>query len=150
MAETTVSDPIIDLVNDHRNVEILFRRFDATEGDERNEVLQEIVAELERHAKIEEQAIYPALRDLVAGGEEEVQHAMEEHEEVKQMLREVAGKDGNDPEVAAVVQALANNVTAHAEEEESGLLMAMREQIPPAKFTEIAEAAAKAREAAGS
>lgn len=149
MAETSVSDPIIDLVNDHRNVEMLFRRFDATEGDERNEVLKEIVAELERHAKIEEQAIYPALRDLIPGGAEEVEHAMEEHQEVKQILREIAGKDANDPEVAAMVQNLANNVTAHAEEEESGLLTAMREEIPPAKFTEIAEAAARARESLG-
>src|SRR5919202_5431121 len=87
-------DAISVLMNDHRHVETLFGRFEVSAGTgaPRDEVVQEIVRELSIHAAIEEQVFYPALREKLPDGDALADHAIEEHQEAKEILAELDGK----------------------------------------------------------
>lgn len=57
--------------------------------------LKDIVRELSIHVAVEEQALYPAMRPSLPNGDEKVDHAIDEHQQVKEILVEL---DGADPE----------------------------------------------------
>lgn len=138
-------DPIEQLEHDHRTAEALFAQFGTATGDERREVLQAIVRELSIHAVVEEQAVYPAMRATLPDGDAAVDHAIEEHQKVKEVLADLDGADPDDEEVATKVHNLAREVTSHVAEEEKELLPQLRSQIAPEAFTEMAAAAEAAR-----
>lgn len=141
-------DPITALMDDHRRVDELFAAFQSSSGDEARDVLQEIVRELSTHAAVEEQALYPAMRQALAGGDEKVDHAIDEHQQVKETLDELDGADPGGEDVASQVSALAASVQKHVSEEEEELFPALRDALGPAGLTEMALLAEKARGAA--
>ena len=60
------ANAITQLVQDHRNVEDLFKRFEALGpgGDpaEKRRIVDKVIEHLSIHAELEEQVVYPALR----------------------------------------------------------------------------------------
>lgn len=105
---------------DHQTVKELFEQAEQTEdGKEQKKVFRQIKKELDTHGRIEETIFYPAmekheeLKDMVL-------EAIEEHKQVKALLREmdelVNGSEKFEPKLTV----LKENVTHHAEEEEEG------------------------------
>ena len=141
-------DPITALVDDHRRAEALFAEFQSSSGVEARDILQDIVRELSIHAAVEEQAVYPAMRQALPNGDEMADHAIDEHQQVKETLAELDGADTEDQEVASRVRALAASVEKHVSEEEKELFPALRDGLGPAALTEMALLAEKARGAA--
>jgi iron-sulfur cluster repair protein YtfE (RIC family) len=92
-----------------------------------SEVLADIVKELSVHAAIEEQYVYPKIREVVPGGDKLADQAIQEHLTVKELLAELDGADGKNPSVTAGVSALRESVEQHVEEEESELLPKLKE-----------------------
>src|SRR5262249_47608507 len=88
--EEVAMNPIQMLKQDHRTVQHLFRRFDAADRlAERQKLGQEIIEELSVHSVIEEQLIYPLLRERSGMMEDAVLNALEEHHAVKLLLAEL-------------------------------------------------------------
>src|SRR3982751_787293 len=89
---------IIDLLtNDHAEVNQLFGRFSQSSKPEtKDELGKEIVHELSIHAAVEEQFVYPLVRRKVDGGDDLVDHAIEEHQEVKKLLADIEKLDASD------------------------------------------------------
>ena len=141
-------DPITALVDDHRRTEALFAEFQSSSGVEARDLLQDIVRELSIHAAVEEQALYPAMRQSLPNGDEKVDHAIDEHQQVKEILVELDGAEPGDQDVASRVRALAESVEKHVSEEEKELFPALRDALGPAALTEMAIVAEKARGAA--
>ena len=112
-------DAVELLEDDHRKVSALIQEYFASPS---SEVLADIVKELSVHAAIEEQHVYPKIREVVPGGEKLSDKAIEEHQAVKELLAELDGADGKDPSVTAGVSVLREFVEQHVEEEESALL----------------------------
>src|SRR5689334_25117781 len=86
----------IDLLKaDHRKVEELFASFLQVENseDQREEIFQQIQIELSAHAEAEEKAFYPLLQAEIP---EQVDEALEEHSEVKEMLADMLSMDFDD------------------------------------------------------
>ena len=81
---------IIDLVlEDHHTVEGLFDKLQAATGAvEQANLFSEVREALERHAAAEEKVLYPWVRKDVPHGKAEVKDAEEEHEEIRNSLRE--------------------------------------------------------------
>jgi hypothetical protein len=117
-------NPITPLVQDHRNVEDLFKRFEALGpgGDpaEKRRIVDKVIEHLSVHAEVEEQVLYPALRDAL-DEPSEVLEGLEEHHLAKLALWELERLPAGHERFDAKVTVLMENVRHHmAEEEQDG------------------------------
>ncbi|MFL5261148.1 MAG: hemerythrin domain-containing protein [Anaeromyxobacteraceae bacterium] len=140
-------DAIQLIKNDHAEVDALFVRFEAAHrgGDvgEQARLARAIVRALSIHAAIEEQLVYPSLRE--AGVEDDVLEALEEHHLVKLTLAELDGLPAEDGRFAAKVRVLIENVRQHVQEEEAELLPRLRRSLSNEQLTELGDALATAK-----
>ncbi len=114
------------LKHDHRMVEELLDRFEASEdADAKLELAQEICQTLTLHAHIEEQLFYPALRE--AGmAHELLDEAEVEHHMVKQLISELDGAQADASLFDARVKVLGEYVKHHVQEEENEIMVEAR------------------------
>ncbi len=121
-------DPIELIKADHRRVEALFEEHDAFGEDayeQRGELVNTIIEELEAHTEMEETIAYPAFREaLDEEGDKQVEEAYAEHDVAKNLMEELKLLDPQDPQFEAKVTVLKENILHHVEEEESSLLPA--------------------------
>jgi hemerythrin superfamily protein len=108
------------LKEDHEKVKELFEQAEKTEDEkEKKQLFKEIKKELETHTRIEETIFYPAMQK-----HEELKHmvleSLEEHKQVKTLLREMKSSGGRSEKFDAKLKVLIDNVSHHAEEEEEG------------------------------
>jgi len=106
------------LKQDHQKVKELFEQAKAMEeGKQQKQIFRQIKKELETHARIEETVFYPAmekyeeLKDMVL-------EAIEEHKQVKTLLREMDELVSDSGKFEPKLKVLMENVEHHAEEEE--------------------------------
>jgi iron-sulfur cluster repair protein YtfE (RIC family) len=118
------------LKKDHAAVKALFKKYEAAgDGAEQTKqnLFDQIQAELDVHAAIEEQIFYPAVQEGRSGKAKDlVLEALEEHKVVNTLLEEIASLTPADDEFGAKMKVLQENVEHHADEEE-------REMFPEAK-----------------
>jgi hypothetical protein len=142
-------DAIQLIKKDHREVEKLFQSFErarrAGDGARQAAVVRQIIRDLSVHAVVEEEFLYPALRE--AGVGDDVLEALEEHHVMKVALAELEGMGGGD-RFAAKVQVLAENVREHIREEERELLPKLRQALQPSQLRELGDSLAKAKRTA--
>jgi len=109
---------------DHRKVEQLYRRYQASEGPAaaKRALAEQICRELEVHAALEEGIFYPTVRakfGLESAGL--VEEALREHDELKKLISYI--RDGGDDAAREEgMQALMQRVAHHVHEEERTLL----------------------------
>lgn len=131
------------LTTDHDNVEALFTRFEATGADEVEELghlRDRILEQLATHAAIEEQLLYPALREAAG---DDVLEALEEHHVVKATLAELERMAPTHERFRAKMAVLAENVRHHVGEEEGddGLFALARTHLDQPQLEAMAEKA---------
>ena len=129
-------DILEHLENDHRSVEQLFEQYENTQGD-KSAVVAEIFTELQLHTQLEEQILYPVVRNRMANGDEEADHATEEHDKVDGLLEQFRAS----PDDRAVFDALKDAVTHHVEEEETEMFPQLRESVDQAQLDEMGQQA---------
>lgn len=116
------SDPFKLIKDDHRQVEKLFKELDGAKSAKTKENLfNQLYQELNLHAEIEENFLYPLLQDY-----EETKlltlEAYEEHSVAKTLLEEVQAEEAGSDMWAAKLKVLRENVEHHVQEEEEELL----------------------------
>ena len=86
---------IIELVlEDHQAVAALFDKLQAaTSADDQTALYAQAKDALERHASAEEKVLYPRVRKEVPEGKEESKDAIEEHDQIRESLKEVEEHD---------------------------------------------------------
>ena len=109
---------LVLLSNDHRAAEELFWRLESRRHANRDDTIQRLIRELTVHAEIEQEIVYPAIRQNVEGGRRLASHAEQEHEQVKEMLQRLEGMDPDSREAEALIAELHEDVQAHVAEEE--------------------------------
>lgn len=120
------------LRDDHKVVKKLFRDFEGTTDravKTRKRLAERMVKELSIHAAIEEQILYPRMRTALPKGDKLADHAIEEHQEAKELLDRIDGMAGDDPELAPTVRRLTEVITEHVEEEEGDLFKQLRAEV---------------------
>ncbi len=135
------------LTTDHDNVEALFKRFEHTEADDieaLGHLRDQILEHLAIHAEIEEQTLYPALRDAAT---DDVLEALEEHHAVKAILAELERMSPAHERFRAKMTVVIENVRHHVEEEEGddGLFAVARKELKQPQLEAMAEQAEKIR-----
>ncbi|TDB74384.1 hemerythrin domain-containing protein [Actinomadura sp. KC216] len=141
-------DVIQVLTHDHREVEEMFDELsEATDPDARRRIVNDITIELVRHSVAEEMYLYPAVRELVPGGDELADKEISEHAEVERILKELERADPAHDSFGTLVRRLIDDVSAHVREEEGEMfprladnagseeLLALGKQVESAKRT---------------
>ena len=109
------------LSSDHRKVEELFREFEDLKDAEdasRIAVAQKICAELTVHAQLEEELIYPWIRENI-DETDMIAEAEVEHASLKQLVAEIEPVGEPDEAFDAKVKVLSEYVKHHVKEEEN-------------------------------
>jgi hemerythrin superfamily protein len=102
---------------DHRRIEELFENFLDAESDMTQEDLfQEIETGLSAHSEMEEQVLYPALKDIAP---DKVHEALKDHAEVKELLADLLDADLGENDFESSFQKLVQDVRQHVKEEEA-------------------------------
>lgn len=129
---------------DHRAVDALLEQcLDEPAGPAPREVVRQLVM----HAEAEEALVYPLVGAEVPDGSQLAGHAIDEHQRIEQLLKELDDAIGlapvgtpderRDQEVTSVVRRLAQEVRHHVAEEESKLLPALVAQVDEERRREL-------------
>lgn len=140
-------DAIDLLVRQHREVEELFTRFEELSGrpsQRKTDLVREMITTLVRHAEIEEQIFYPAVRAEVDDVVDEVDEDLEEHHVVELLLWELDHLSPEAERFDAKVTVLIENVRHHIDEEEQELFPKVREQLDERRRRELGGAMERA------
>ena len=129
--EETTMDVFALLKADHELVAELMQKIDesterAVKG--RTETFTRLKSELDLHAMIEEEIVYPVLEDADETRDITLE-AYEEHRLVKQLLTELESEPNDTEEWTAKFTVLKENVEHHVEEEEGEMFKNARQAL---------------------
>ena len=115
-------DAIALLEADHHRVEELFDEYkSASEPAAKLHLAQIICMELTLHTMVEEEIFYPAFA-RATGDEQMLEHALKEHQEIKDLIARVLTAENLDGAIEAVKQ----HTLHHVEEERRGMFAKAR------------------------
>jgi hemerythrin superfamily protein len=140
MFEKAMSDSVVGMLKeDHKKLQTLFKEFEEA-GDRRtkSQIAQKGLQELEVHAVLEEEIIYPAFRTEIE--DEEVMHeALEEHHVAHVLIGELKRMQSSDERYDAKFKVLAESVRHHIKEEESKVLPEVEDSDTPELLEQVLE-----------
>jgi hemerythrin superfamily protein len=120
------------LKQDHREVQDLFKRFaklSAGARKSRTNIVRQVVRELSIHAAIEEELLYPTIRDDVRGGARLADEGIEEHQTAKELLAKLDRMDAGDGELDPLMRTLMREIRHHIREEEDQMFPRLRKAL---------------------
>ncbi|NPC96866.1 hemerythrin domain-containing protein [Nocardioides sp. zg-DK7169] len=145
------TDAIVMLKDDHKLILRAFREFEAA-GEEAHKtkarIVDRIIELLTVHTYIENEVMYPRVRELVPELEDDVLESYEEHHVADVLVMELAGMQPTDERFTAKTTVLIENVRHHIEEEEEEWFPQVREALGRKVLQEIGAEMAEAREKA--
>jgi hypothetical protein len=123
-------DAIKLLKQDHTNVKAMFKEYEdlgerAFAG--KKKLADRICLELTKHAVIEEEIFYPALREASKESEDQLDEASVEHASLKALIWQIGQMDPHDELYDAKVKVLGEYVNHHVKEEEGELFPQARQ-----------------------
>lgn len=120
------------LKEDHQKVKDLLEEFEETEDRrEKQRLADAMLMELTIHADLEEDLIYPAIREALDEEDQELMdEALEEHHVVHLLINELKKMKSSDDRFDAKVAVLGESVKHHIKEEEG-------EMFPKAEQAEV-------------
>ena len=123
-AATPLAPYITTLIRlDHTHVLALFRRVRPwTSASRKRAIITNACIALEVHAQLEEEIFYPALRKVLGEDNEILDKSVPEHDEMRELIRALRGKDVEAADYDETVHSLMRAVLHHVADEESMLL----------------------------
>jgi hemerythrin-like domain-containing protein len=145
------SDAIVMLKDDHKEILKAFKDFEgAGENAEKTKgrLVEKIIELLTVHTYIENEVMYPRVRELLPDLEDDVLESYEEHHVADVLVVELAGMAPGDERFDAKTTVLIENVRHHIEEEEDEWFPKVREGLGRKQLQEIGAAMAEAKKQA--
>ena len=145
------TDAIVLLKDDHKQILRAFRDFEDA-GDAayktKGQLVEKIIELLTVHTYIENEVMYPRVRELVPDLEDDVLESYEEHHVADLLVMELMGMKPDDERFTAKTTVLIENVRHHIEEEEDEWFPEVREALGRKVLQEIGAAMLEARKTA--
>jgi hemerythrin superfamily protein len=114
---------------DHAHVHSLFEDYETAGGEDKHNLAEKIIRELEAHAAIEEEIFYPAFQEKADKvGKDMIREALEEHKAVKGAIRELRDMDPEHESFESKFHDMMQDVEHHVGEEE-GEMLPMAEEV---------------------
>jgi len=129
------------LKEDHQKVSGIFEKLEPTTEravKTREEMFTKLKEELDIHAHVEETIFYPALKQALEE-KQIVTHAYHEHQEVKDLLKQLEATPVDSEQWQATLLQLKESVEHHVEEEEGNMFKQAREALTEEQARELGE-----------
>lgn len=127
------------LKEDHEKVSALFEQAEATsDAKQKKQLYEQIASELEIHTHIEETIFYPAVQEY-DDLKDMVLESIEEHKQVKTLIREIANLTGDSDKFDAKLTVMQENVEHHVEEEENEMFPQVEQYLDEARLEELGQ-----------
>jgi len=121
-SSTSADDAISLLTADHEKVKGLFEQYQQL-GERahagKQKLALQICTELTKHATVEEDIFYPAVRNADPDNADAVDEAVVEHAAAKDLIAQLLAMDSSEELFDAKVKVLSEQIHHHIEEEES-------------------------------
>jgi hemerythrin-like domain-containing protein len=133
------TDAIVVLRNDHKEVRSLFREFEnkSTTKARKGAIVRKVIQLLTAHTYIENEVMYPAVRQLLPDLEDDVLESYEEHHVADVLVAELALMSPKDERFEAKTTVLIENVRHHMDEEENDWFPKVRKGLGRAQLQEL-------------
>jgi iron-sulfur cluster repair protein YtfE (RIC family) len=133
-----VAQNAIDLLmQEHREAEQMLQQLKGTQGRD-TALLEKCGQELRIHMKIEEDVLYPFIRQNIPNGQDLMKEAEDEHEEARTALAKVEQTAGT-PQFEQALAKLEEGINHHVQEEETEIFPKLRENVDEAKLVKFGQ-----------
>jgi hemerythrin-like domain-containing protein len=145
------NDAIVMLKNDHKEILGVFKDFEKA-GDgalkTKGRLVDRMIELLTVHTYVENEVMYPRVRELVPDLEDDVLESYEEHHVADVLVTELSVMKPEDERFTAKTTVLIENVRHHIEEEETEWFPQVRAALGRRTLQELGEEMAEARKKA--
>jgi hemerythrin-like domain-containing protein len=145
------TDAIVLLKDEHKLIKKAFRDFEKA-GEkayaEKGKVVKRIIELLTVHTYIENEVMYPRVRELLPEVEDDVLESYEEHHVADVLVMELYAMKPQNERFTAKTTVLIENVEHHIDEEEKEWFPKVREGLGRKQLQELGEAMVQARKKA--
>jgi hemerythrin-like domain-containing protein len=145
------TDAIVLLKDEHKLIKKAFRDFEKA-GEkayaEKGKVVKRIIELLTVHTYIENEVMYPRVRELLPEVEDDVLESYEEHHVADLLVMELYAMKPQNERFTAKTTVLIENVEHHIDEEEKEWFPKVREGLGRKQLQELGEAMVQARKKA--
>jgi iron-sulfur cluster repair protein YtfE (RIC family) len=142
------TDAIVLLKDEHREIRKNFRAFEKA-GDNahatKGRVVDRIIELLTIHTYLENEIMYPRVRDLLPALEDDILESYEEHHVADVLVLELSTMKPEDERFTAKTTVLIENVEHHMEEEEEEWFPQVREGLGRKQLQELGAEMIRAR-----
>ena len=123
-------DAIELLTQDHQTVKELFEQYEGLSDRSlvsKRKLALKICEELSKHAMVEEEIFYPAVRDASRSNEDLIDEAIVEHASAKELIAQIVAMAPGEDLYDAKVKVLSEQIDHHVLEEESEIFPRARD-----------------------
>jgi hemerythrin superfamily protein len=133
------TDAIVLLKQDHKEVRGLFRQFETAGEDaaKKGELVRKMIELLTVHTYIENEGMYPRVRELLPDLEDDVLESYEEHHVADVLCMELWTMDSSDERFDAKTMVLIESVSHHMEDEEQEWFPKVRDGLGRKQLQEL-------------
>jgi hemerythrin-like domain-containing protein len=134
------TDAIVLLKEDHKQIRRLFREFEQAGENAfvtKGKIVDKILEALTVHTYLENEVMYPQVRELLPEVEDDVLESYEEHHVADVLCMELAAMKPGDERFTAKTTVLIESVEHHIEEEEDEWFPKVREGLGRKQLQEI-------------
>jgi hemerythrin superfamily protein len=134
------TDAIVLLKQDHKEIRELFRRFEKAGENatqQQGQLVDKILEALTVHTYIENEVMYPRVRELLPDLGEDVLESYEEHHVADVLCSELAALSPDSERFHAKTTVLIESVTHHMDEEEQNWFPQVREGLGRKQLQEL-------------
>ena len=134
------TDAIVLLKDEHREIRKSFRAFEKA-GDTahatKGRLVDKIIEQLTVHTYLENEIMYPRVRDLLPDLEDDILESYEEHHVADVLVLELSAMKPDDERFTAKTTVLIENVEHHMSEEEDEWFPRVREGLGRKQLQEL-------------
>ncbi|MFF0499537.1 hemerythrin domain-containing protein [Nocardia aobensis] len=145
------TDAIVLLREDHKQIRKLFREFEKAGPHAhatKSRIVDKIIEALTVHTYLENEVMYPEVRELVPEVEDDILESYEEHHVADVLVMELSTMKPEDERFTAKVTVLIENVDHHIDEEEDEWFPKVREHLGRKQLQDIGARMLELREKA--
>jgi len=136
------NDAIVILREDHKEIRRTFKEFQKADDETaatKQRLVDRMIELLTVHTYIENEVMYPRVRQLLPDLEDDVLESYEEHHVADLLVTELSGMNPGDERFTAKTMVLIENVTHHMDEEEQEWFPQVREGLGRKQLQELGE-----------
>jgi hemerythrin superfamily protein len=133
------TDAIVVLKNDHKEVKALFRDFQKKNQTPaaKGALVTKMIEQLTMHTYIENELMYPEVRNLLPDLEDDILESYEEHHIADVVIMELSTLEPGDERFEAKTTVLIELITHHVEEEEQDWFPKVRDGLTRTQLQDI-------------